>query len=440
MPRTIWQRNETQYIGDRIFQGWSGDVYPEYLPVWDHEDNDWIRLNSDVNQVDYSIKSVTHERATLVWEPDFDFQVLRIVWRETASTLERIVKVDPKTRQYVLTGLKDSTEYTVMVTADLPWGATQTNRQTFRTSHNPIPGSITGFRYTKRTNNAIDLVWNAATNASSYIVYRGGASGGMQKILTIPRTSATMILMPDTKYRFQVRAVNDSGFLGPASSVIKSATGHDAKRRRGSISRISFEPIRWGSWRPDIKWNWWPTWPVRGPNTAIYQGYWEFSNKRYWGVIEYDTAAIRRELNRKYGSGVGDNFRVTQASLRRVYRERMPGNIAPQELVWHLTNTKVRATGNQPSVYGRHVNDRNSTDSLKAHRALGAGKGIDFLRLPRKFGQAIIRGKDGNTNVNGFVLHRSDNAWNGYGYAGYAKISGHKESDYAPGWWRRTSQ
>ena len=430
MPRTIWQQNESTYVGDRIFQGWSGGVYPEYLPVWDHEDNNWIRLNSDVNQVDYTVRDVTHEQATVVWQSDYDFQVIRIVWRETASSTERVEKVDPKAGRHVLTNLKDSTEYTVMVSADLPWGVTQTNRQTFRTSHNPIPGPVTGFRYTARTNTSITLTWAAAANAQRYSVYRGLATGGMQRVATVSGRSVTLSLKQNTKYRFSVRAVNDSGFLGPYSATIKSATGRAEKRRKGSVSRISFEPKRWGSWRSDIKWNWWPTWPVRGPNTAIYQGYWEYRNKRYWGVIEYDTAAIRRELDRKYGAGVGDNFRVTQASLRRVYRERMPGNIAPQELVWHLTNTKVRATGNQPSVYGKHVNDRNSKDSLKAHRALGAGKGIDFLRLPRKFGQAIVRGKDGNTKVTGIVLHRNDNAWNGYGYAGYAKISGHNESDY----------
>lgn len=424
MPRSIYQQDERTYIGHDIHQG----VWDSVVPVFDQELDVRYRLNAEVDQVDYEIVQVDHKSATLEWRSHYDYREIHILLN-TANRPEKSITVSSRVTRYTLTGLLADVEYEVNVIATVPWGSTSSNRQTFKTSVNPVPGPITGFRFTSRSNTSISLSWNSAQRAARYTVYRSVGTGSLTQVKSVSGTSATISLSQDTKYRFAVRAVNSDGQHGPQSAVIRSATGHEAVRRRGSVRRLVLPPTRWGSWRSDIGWNWWYTWPEKDANKSIYQGYWRYTNKRYWGVIEYDDDQLRRIIDRRFGNGTANNLRVTEASIRKVYRQRMAGNYSPLQLVWHLTNTKVRS-GGKPSVYGKHVNDRNSSDARKAHQALGAGKSIDYLRIPRDWGKAIIMGKKGNTKVRGLVLQRGDNSWNGYGYAGYMKISGHNQPDY----------
>jgi hypothetical protein len=162
---------------------------------------------------------------------------------------------------------------------------------------------------------------------------------------------------------------------------------------------------------------------------SLYQGYWQYTRNRWWGVVEYDSTAIRNHITNLYGASVADNLWVTEAALRRVYRQREPGNVLPQELVWHLASSRVGSSG-QPLFFGQHINNFDGPDGLAYQRALGAGQVYDFLRIPRSWGHAIILGKSGANPVTGLCLYRGDDQWNGYGYAGYAKISGHMQRDY----------
>lgn len=468
MPRTIFQRNERTYIGDRIVQalarGTYGpisrliptytrlpDQYPTYramagnsldaeswsetLPVHDREVNSWVRLNVGKLMVDYAIRNLKHDRATIVWQQNWDFQKIWVMVN-TAGEPEQKISRDPKAGSVVLV-LKEDTEYEVNVLAEVPWGLSESNRQTFRTPINPIPDAPTNLRYTARTNTSITLSWDASRNSMTYAVYRAVEHGGLQKVATVSDTTATISLSQDTRYRFSVLGINGDGLGGPHSNEIRSATGHDTIRRQGHVDRLCLPPLRWGSWRSDIGWNWWYTYPEKDANVAIYQGYWQYPHRRYWGVIEYDPGYLQQIVDSRFGASTARNLRVTEASVRRIYRQRMAGNVTPLEMVWHLTNTKAHAHNAQPTTYGQHVNTHDSADSLAWQRSIGAGKVIEFLRIPRAWGEAILQGRSGGNEVRGLALNRMDAQNNGYGYAGYMKISGHGQPDYhlgSQGW------
>jgi hypothetical protein len=465
MPRQIW--HERTYIGHDIYhfrretydrRQQEGHVsftalmaaYPTYLelsltpspvnfdpvgaycPVWDRHVNDWVWLNSDVNSVDYVVTDLRHDRVAIKWVPNWDFQKIRIFLTNQTTGVEQTFVVDPKVNPYRIYNLDDDTVYGVNVYADLPWGVTNPHRQTFKTPRNPIPDPPTRLRHTARSNTSITLEWDASFNSAEYAVYLAVENGPWQRAAVVRGTSATIGLHETTRYRFTVRGVNSDGLAGPESNSIKSATGRNEVRRQGHTTRLVLPPARTGSWRGDIGWNWWYTWPEPDANNAIYQGYWQYQSKRYWGVIEYDPVHLRNIINGHYGAGVAEHLRVSEASIRRVYRQQRAGNPSPLELVWHLTNSKAHAHNAQPSVYGQHINNHDSADSLYWQRGLAAGTAIDFLRIPRGWGEAIIRGQH-----LGLVLHRGDNERNGYGYAGYMKISGHMQPDYhlgSQGW------
>jgi hypothetical protein len=416
MPRTIWQYPGEQqtYIGHHVWTNTPAGMV--VAPVWDEEVNDWIRLNSDTYIVDFYVHDVDYNQAVLKWAHDHDFVTIHITLDGPKG--EKTFTTPGSNTQFTLTGLTAETNYTVNVYAKLSWDSwTRPNVQDFRTPRTPIPAAPGALRYNSRTNKGIALRWNSVPLGAQYEVYQAVGSGSLRRVKTVSGTDVHLSLKEDTKYRFGVRAKSADGFVGPMSNVLKSATGHDTVRRRGTVKRLLLPPKAWGSWRPDIKWKWWAN--QRENNLAVYQGYWNRTNTRYTGIIEYDSAALRRTIDTRLGADVAKHLVVTEASIRRLYRQREPGNVHSQEMVWHLTNSAVRGSLSGPSYFGSF-----------GGRRIRAGTGIDFFALPASWGRAIISGKSGSSSVRGLVLHRSDHSNNGYGHAGYMKLSGHKQPDY----------
>lgn len=433
MPRTIWQQNEYQYIGDQIWT-FDGEGNQSVAQVYDRDTNCWIRINTTLTQVDHWCKEVGSTSYTFGWKTERTYSTLHIVVSVNGQEVYAAT-ASPSDEMHTVSGLTSETTYTINVYADyVQGGRTDDNFTEFTTTTVVVPSAPQRLTQTAWSNSSISLAWDAPAYGpvSYYAVFMSeGFENWRQVATTTSRSRTVSALKSDTKYRFAVRAVNRDGQASPLSNDVRLLTGHEEKRRTGKARNVALPPKRWGSWRGDIGWNWWASWPEKDANQSIYQGYWAYRSKRYWGVIEYDDAELRRILDRKYGVGVGDNFNVTRASIRRVYRQRMAGNYAPQTLVWHLTNSRVRGTNARPTVYERHVNDANTADKRRSQRAIRAGTSIKSLRIPRAWAEAIIRGRrKGNQPVSGLVLYRDDDNWNGYGYAGYMKISGHKQPDY----------
>ena len=467
MPRTIYQRDVRTYIGDRISQNLAEGTYgpvarliPSYqrmmqtyatyqamvdnplmadswsgvLPVYDREVNSWVRLNVEDLMVDYAIRELRHNRADIVWKWSWDYQRIRI-YLNTEGQPEQKFEATTKVGTdgtYRLSNLTPTTEYEVNVIADVPWGVTTSHRQKFRTPANPIPLPPTNLRYTIRTNHSITLQWGASENATSYAVYQAVEWGGMQRIAIVDTTVAYLGLNVNTRYRFMVVGINADGLAGPSSNEIRSATGHDEERRTGYMDRFQLAPHQWGSWRSDIGWNWWYVWPEKDANLALYQGYYQYQYKRYWAVIEYDPGYLSWAIDSTFGPGVANRMAVTEASIRRLYRQERSGNRVVNDLWWHLSQTQVRADNNQPSTYGDHANFSDGPDSLAWQRGLNLSWVIDFYRIPRDWGYALVNG-----HFRSLCMNRMDNQNTGVGYAGYSKISGHLQPDYflgSQGW------
>lgn len=96
-------------------------------------------------------------------------------------------------------------------------------------THVVIPGgdtdvtvAPTGLKVTGATTSTVTLSWVAVSGASSYDVYRSGASGSPVRA---GGTSATIEgLQSGTSYTFQVAAVSGSGKAGPKSSSVPGKT------------------------------------------------------------------------------------------------------------------------------------------------------------------------------------------------------------------------
>lgn len=468
MPRTIFQRDVRTYIGDKISQALAQGTYgpvarliPSYdrmrqnyatyqamidnplnanawsgvLPVYDREINSWVRLNVEDLTVDYAIRELRYNRADINWKWSWDYRNIRI-YLNTPGQPERKFEAIPTIGvdgTYRMTGLTELTEYEVNVLADVPWGVTLSHRQKFRTPRNPIPPAPTNLVYTFRTNHAITLRWNAAENATAYAVYRGVDWGPKQRILIVGTTVATFGVDVNTRYRFSVVGINADGLAGPHSNEIRSATGHDEERRTGSFDRFRMDPSQWGSWRSDIGWNWWYTWPERDANLALYQGFYQYQHKRYWAVIEYDPNYLSWAINATFGPNVASKMAVTEASIRRFYRQQRSGNRQVLDMYWHLSHTQVRADNSQPSTFGEHANFSDGPDSLAWQRGMNLSDVIEYYRIPRDWGYALVNG-----HFRSLCMNRMDNTNNGVGYAGYMKISGHLQPDYflGHGGWR----
>lgn len=437
MPQSIYQGSK--YMGEYILTtpAW------QKSPVWNWVGGIWIQLNADIGPVDFALRNMSHDRVMI---QIFDSQnydhvgKYQVFLRTGVGDFVRRPDLDipDNTATGWITGLTANTTYSVLIKTNLlSGGQTPDSVQTFKTSANPTPLAVTTLRSTAQSNSWIDLAWTkpAGSFATSYRVVYGRAGQGAAGTFNVPTASTFRVtgLQENTKYWYVVRGVNASGLEGPDSNRLQWATGWSEIRRQGSDGNIVWKPREWGSYRQDIQWKWARENGILAKNPHLYQGYWPGNNwhgasnpsaniaagkqRRYWGTVVYTPATIRDQLNAKHGAGVGDAIVISKLAFRRVYRHTNPGNVAAQNMVWHMTNANP-FNSSQPPTYGDHNG-----------KAMKAGEAVDYYALKAAWGTKLVRGKDGGTTVNGIVLHRSDNQTNGYGAAGYGRWSGHLLKD-----------
>lgn len=430
------------YIGGEISGLTDADEW-EFVPVFNLVRNSWWMLNANISVIDYTLRDLKYDSVVVditdETNPDYGEFLIEVT---QGGTVVKSETVPDDTDLYPITGLVHDTEYTINVKAHLlhdgHW--TEDSIQTFRTPDNPIPLAPINLVSAWRTNSYMDLSWtnppySSATTFNIYVGYEGAALSLAQTGVTGSTFKVTGLL-EDRKYMYAVSGVNAQGLEGPMSNILRWATGHDSKRRQGSISREPLHVYEFGSWRSDIGWNDWHYWPRRVNQKSVFQGFWTNDHRRYRGCVTYLQDDFRHRLDSRYGQDVWRNLNVTCTEIARVYRMRAPGNANAQYMLWYLTNTNIFDSSGAPPIYFGHRNDRNDADAVLAHDRMKAGTAIDSLRLPRGYGHALITGTGwygpGNgVAVNGLMLHRSDGENNGYGTAGYGEWCGHGLRDRA---------
>lgn len=449
MPQSIYQG--PTYIGETI------RTTPNTVPAWQKSpvknwvNGQWIQLNADIGPVDFALRNLAFDRVMIqIFDSqNFDHVGAYEVYLKTgAGAWVRRADLDipDNSSEGWITGLSATTTYSVNVKVNLfSGGQSPDSIQTFTTPANPAPAAVIDLRSPAQTNAWTDLAWtHPGGSATSYNVYWGRAGEGPAGIVNVGMATTYRVagLSEDTKYWYFVRGKNVSGLEGPDSNRLQWATGWGEIRRVGGDEQIQWKPREWGSYRPDIQWRWARENGILDRNPHLYQGYWPGNNwhgasnpssnleagktRRYWGTVVYTASDLRDALDAKHGAGVGDNIVMSRTSFRRVYRHTDPGNIAAQDMVWHLTKANPFNSG-QPPTYSKH----------SGGPAMKAGEVRQAYPLPASFGTKLIRGWDGGTSVNGIVLHRSDNVTNGYGAAGYGRWSGHLLKDpNTSGTWR----
>jgi hypothetical protein len=446
MPQSIYQG--LTYIGETI-QGYTPPW--QKVPVWNWVEGNWVQLNADIGKVDYALRNLSFDRVMLDIFDHRNFDYLDYTLTVTGPGLPGTpVVLADNTDTTWITGLTANSTYTVNLVANLLSGGTTLDSiQTFKTPANPAPLAVTNLSSPARTNSWIDLAWTnpSGSTAVRYRVYYGREGQGATSIIEVAPgvfNARVVGLQEDVRYWYIVRGVNSTGLEGPSSNQLRWATGHNEIRRQGSDSSIVWEPREWGSYRPDIQWRWARESGILPKNPHLYQGYWPGNNwhgasnpaqnieagntRRYWGVVRYLNSEIKEQLNAKHGAGVGDSITISKMAFRALYRHTNPGNIAAQDMVWHMTNSNPFNSG-QPPVYEKFDG-----------KAMRAGEKIEYYGLRAGWGTKLIRGYDDGTAVNGLVLHRKDNETNGYGAAGYGRWSGHLLNDPdTSGSWRKSN-
>lgn len=439
MPQSIYQGST--YIGESILT-----VPPptwRKAPVLNWLGGIWVQLNADIGPVDFALRNIAYDRVMIeIFDSqNYDHVGNYQVWLKTgAGAFIRRPDLDipDNTSTGWITGLTANTTYSVLIKTNLlSGGQTPDSIKAFTTPANPTPFAVTNLRSTGQTNAFIDLVWTSpgGTSATSYRIYFGRRGEGPAGIVNVGAATSGRIagLQENTAYWYFVRGVNASGLEGPNSNRLQWATGWGEIRRAGSDANIVWKPREWGSYRPDIEWAWERENGRLPKNPHLYQGYWPGNNwhgasnpssnpaagkqRRYWGAVVYTPSAIRDQLDAKHGAGVGDSIEISKLAFRRMYRHTNPGNVAAQDMKWHMTNANPFNSG-QPPTY----------DSFNG-QDMKAGEKINYYKLDKAWGTKLVRGKDGGTTVNGLVLHRSDDVTNGYGAAGYGRWSGHLLKD-----------
>lgn len=467
MPQSIFQGKPPNYLHDVTEtvppQGWIyiGDTVQEHdgawgkIPVWNRVGNNWIQLNAALDRVDYALVDLKHNRVTLDIHDHLNFDYLDYsltVTPQPGGWDSDTITLPDDIDTYDIKVLQDETTYTVDLRANLRQGGqTGPSIQTITTPKNPIP-LAPALSYSNLKNTSVRLNWTdpVGSTASSWNVYQALGNGTLALKATVTdRTHLFSALRQDTKYRFVVAGVNDEGFEGPRSNEVRIATGHEAKYRRGSVSRFPMNPWEWGSWRPDIGWyDWHQLWYYnrRVLHDYVYQGYWqkdpiwtgstvginrpEQESGRYRGIVTYNMPDFRARMERAYGKDVWRNLNVTRTEVRRVYRHLGVGTINPVHMEWRLTYTNVFDAAAGPPLHYIHRNVHNNADSHNAHDTIRPGQYHDYLRLPRSWGRTLAAG--GNSAVgslNGLAMYRPDHINTGAGAAGYARFSGHGKRD-----------
>jgi hypothetical protein len=442
MPQSIYQGQ--RYIGETVQTTPNSVPAWRKAPVWNWVGGIWVQLNADIGPVDFALRNLAFDRVMI---EIFDSQNFDHVgpYEVTLNGVRRTdLDLPDNTSTKWITGLTANTTYTVKIrTALISGGYTPDSVQTFTTPDNPTPATVIDLTSPSRTNAWTDLSWShPGGSAVSYRVYYGRAGEGPTGIIDVGFSTFYRVvgLQENTAYWYFVRGVNASGLEGANSNQIQWATGWGEIRRQGSDENIIWKPREWGSYRPDIQWRWAREYGILDRNPHLYQGYWPGNNwhgasnpsanleagrtRRYTGCVVYTASTIRDALNAKHGAGVGDGIVISKIAFRRVYRNTNPGNVAAQDMVWHLTSTNPFNSG-QPPIYGKF-----------SGKAMKAGEKIDYYPLASSWGTKLIRGYDGGTAVNGIALHRSDDVTNGYGAAGYGRWSGHllKDPDTSGDW------
>jgi hypothetical protein len=445
MPQSIYQAKA--YIGETI-GSWVDPDWPK-MPVWNWAEGSWVQLNADIGKVDYGLKNLAYDRVLLDIHDHLNFEFLDYTLTVTGPGVTGVPILLPDNIDTTwITGLTAASTYTVNLVANLISGGTSLDSiQTFTTPANPTPMAVIDLTSPARTNSWIDLKWTtpSGSTAIKYKVYRGYYGGSTQYVKTVTGTSTRLTgLSEDRKYRYFVRGVNATDKEGPWSNELKWATGHSEIRRVGRNNSLVWNPSEWGSYRQDIQWRWSRPWGISPRNPHIYQGYWPGYNRygasnpaqnpaagntrRYWGAVTYNGAAMRSAIDRLHGSGVANNLSVEGLWFKKLYRQRQPGKIDAQSMLWHLTNTNPFNSG-QPPVYGNSW-----------RTPMRAGTYITMYGLPASWGKHLLTNRiNGGTWVNGLLLHRGDDQTNGYGAAGYGAWSGHNEIE--PGYsdsWRKS--
>lgn len=450
---TVWLLDPdavaTPYYVDSGLPPADADLDFPKIPVWNWVNNGWVQLNAAIDRVDYAISDISYDRAllTIFDHGNYDYLDYELVITGGVLSGDPIGLADDS-EQFWITGLEADTTYTVNLKVNLLYGGQSNDSiQTFTTPVNPTPLAVIDLSSPSRTNRWIDLAWTnpVGTTATSYNVYQGYQGGSTRLVKNVTGTSTRVVnLVEDRKYRYFVRGVNADGKEGPQSNELRWATGHGEIKRQGSDSSMTFSPLEWGSFRPDIRWRWAREDGIRARNPHIYQGYWPGNNwwgpsnptqniaagntRRYWGTITYDDDYMRRKIDRQHGRNVGNNINISSLKIRKIYRHRTPGIYTAVNMIWHTTWANPFDSG-QPPLYGKHDG-----------KNMRAGTYVTMYGLPAKWGKFLIRGKNSTgTRVNGLVLHRADNQTNGYGAAGYGAWSGHRLNDpYYSGAWRES--
>lgn len=498
MPQSIWQDKTeahpppqfvTPYTDTWAYIGAGIWVPPKQgnswkkAPVNNRVDNDWVLLNDIYKPVDYVVQA-EYNKVTIRVLPAKRTDITAY-WFEMSpgSSMQTTPTYSAKSiysnaAVHVFdSGVTANTVYTVNVRAEYLLGGeapgedptpdwSDNSLQTFTTPNNPVPTPPLNLRSPNRGNTWIDLAWDASANgqAVKYEVWsQVGTTGGLTLRLTTPnaatRTAKITGLLEDTKYQWWVVALGPTGLKSQKSNVLKWATGHDEIYRTGSIDDEKLKPDEWGSWRKDIGWLDWHDYPrVKKLHHWVYQGYWpgprnygattantsqREQDGRYKGIITYDAAGFRHRLNDRFGYDVGGGFgrgevTVNRVSIRHPYRQREPGNSESQYIRWWIA--WATPFDGEPKLREDHrnatSNNKDDADHLDGQDRFKAGTSRDFLRLPRHWGRALVQGwiKDTGTKVNAVGMYRGDNDHNGYGTAGYARFSGHKQNDTYPGY------
>ena len=172
-----------------------------------------------------NIASIGDSQVTLEWSNSTNADNYIVSYGTTSGEYTSEVS-DAANSPLVITGLTNGTTYFFNVVAKNSLGERTIDAEVSATPTVSVPGAFSISSVTAGGNSA-DLVWESSSNASSYTVKYGTASGSYPITASISATSPYTIsgLLNSTTYYFQVTAVNSNGSTNAAAekSVTTSA-------------------------------------------------------------------------------------------------------------------------------------------------------------------------------------------------------------------------